>query len=107
MTAVDPAYAEYASSVFDYEEEAYKAAESGDYASAADTWQQVLDSDDMRACFSDEAVKEIAFNLAIAYHELAAERNDASYLEWCRRIIDEWLQDVDTSIFDEDKEASV
>jgi hypothetical protein len=64
MTTATP---EYLQQVFDYEEQGYTAAESGDYGTAAQVWQAVLADQDMAACFDEDSRKEIAFNLAAAY----------------------------------------
>jgi hypothetical protein len=59
---------QYIKSMFDYESNAFEAAESGDYSTAITIWTTILGDDQQRACFSQEALKEMAFNLAAAYY---------------------------------------
>lgn len=89
MTTATP---EYLRQVFDYEEQGFAAAESGDYGTAAQVWQAVLGDQDMAACFDEESRKEIAFNLAAAYL-LSGDQ------EACDRTISDW------SLGEEDRQA--
>lgn len=66
MTEITP---EYAQQVLDYEKTAFDAAQSGDYATASQVWQAILDDASMKAVFErdPEALNELAWNLALAY----------------------------------------
>lgn len=60
---------EYAEQVLTYEESGYAAAAAGDYGQAVEVWTAIINSDDMRPVFeaNPEALKELAWNLAIAH----------------------------------------
>lgn len=66
MTQVSP---EYGQQVLDYEKTGFDAAQSGDYATASQVWQAILDDAQMKAVFESdaEALQELAWNLALAY----------------------------------------
>lgn len=89
MTTATP---EYLQQVFDYEQQGFTAAESGDYGTAAQVWQAVLADQDMLACFDEDSRKEIAFNLAAAYL-LAGDQSS------CDKTISDW------SISEEDRQT--
>jgi hypothetical protein len=66
VTEVNP---EYAQQVLEYEKTAFEAAQSGDYATASQVWQAILDDSQMRAVFEADnaAMQELVWNLALAY----------------------------------------
>jgi hypothetical protein len=67
---------QYIKEMFDYEDTGYQAAESGDYAKAIGVWVAILSDESRRGCFSEEALGEMAFNLAAAYY---LSGDDASF----------------------------
>lgn len=83
MTSIDPAYTEYLEQMFAYEEEAYQAAENGDYGKAIETWSTILGDEQRRSCFDDETQQEMAFNLAAAYY---LNGDDEAF----ERVIGDW-----------------
>ena len=83
MTSIDPAYTEYLEQMFAYEEEAYQAAEDGNYEKAIEAWSTILGDEQRRSCFDDESQQELAFNLAAAYY---LNGDDEAF----ERVVSDW-----------------